>query len=171
MKYIITMLIFILFIGCKASPEPQKNILQSENLGILLLTFETKIDKNEVKTLSNELLLQSKVLKNRYKLVKPPLFHNFLVNIGIKDRGLCWHFAYDMLNHAKKLNLKSFDYYIGGANIDDYWEEHNSLVITCKGCEFYNGIVVDPWRNSGKLYYSKIKYDKEYNWTQRGDKR
>jgi hypothetical protein len=117
------------------------------------------------------MFLQSSRLKNEYQLVKPPLYHNFLVNIGVKKRGLCWHFAYDMLSHAKKLNLKSFDYYIGGADINDYWQEHNTLVVTCKGCDFSKGIVLDPWRNSAKLFYSKIKDDKDYIWSQRGDKR
>jgi hypothetical protein len=107
-------------------------------------------------------------LKDEYQLVEPPLYHNFLVNIGVKKRGLCWHFAYDMLSHAKKLNLKSFDYYIGGANINDYWEEHNTLVITCKDCKFEDGIVLDPWRNSGDLYFSYVKDDKKYSWNQRG---
>ena len=114
------------------------------------------------------MILFSSQLKDRYDLVKPPLYHNFLVNIGVKKRGLCWHFAYDMLSSAKKLNLKNFDYYIGGANINDYWKEHNSLIVTCKGCSFVEGIVLDPWRNSGDLYFSKVKNDKNYSWTQRG---
>ena len=117
------------------------------------------------------MLSYSYQLKDDYKLVSPPLFHNFLVNIGTKKRGLCWHFAYDMLAHIKSLKLTSFDYYIGGANIDDYWEEHNSLVITCNGCKFSEGIVLDPWRNSGKLFFSKVKDDLKYNWKQRGELR
>lgn len=136
-----------------------------------LLSLSKNISKNDAKTLAKEMILFSSDLKKEYELVTPPLYHNFLVNIGLKDRGLCWHFAYDMLAHAKELNLKSFDYYIGGANIDDYWEEHNTLLVTCKGCPFEEGIVLDPWRNSGKLYYSKIKDDTSYKWYQRGEKR
>ena len=167
-KYFSILLVSFLFLGCVKQPtEP----LHVKNLTNQILALNQKISKNEAMTLSKEMIFFSSQLKKDYKLVTPPLYHNFLVNIGLKDRGLCWHFAYDMLSHAKKLNLKSFDYYIGGANINDYWEEHNSLVVTCKGCNFNKGIVLDPWRNSGILYYSKLKDDKKYNWTQRGELR
>lgn len=129
------------------------------------------VKKEDAYTLSKKAILFSLSLKDKYDLVKPPLYHNFLVNIGVKKRGLCWQFAYDMLDMAKSLNLKSFDYYIGGANINDYWQEHNTLVVTCRGCEFKDGIVLDPWRNSGNLYFDFVRNDKEYKWKQRGSKR
>ncbi len=152
-----------MFIGCTNNPKAPLHV---ESLDELFLSLH--VDENEAKKLSFEMLLASSQLKIDYDLVKPPLYHNFLVNIGVKERGLCWHFAYDMLAHAKKQNLTSFDYYIGGANINDYWEEHNSLIVTCKGCKFEEGIILDPWRNSGDLYFSYVKDDKKYIWTQRG---
>lgn len=129
------------------------------------------IKEKDAIILSKKAISFSLSLKNRYELVKPPLYHNFLVNIGVKKRGLCWQFAYDMLKMAKKLNLASFDYYIGGANINDYWQEHNTLVVTCRGCKFEEGIVLDAWRNSGDLYFNFIKNDFDYKWKQRGNKR
>jgi len=167
-KYFSILLISLLFIGCTNQPNAPLHIKKLEEQ---ILVLEKNIPLSEAKILSKEMIYFSLELKKEYKLVTPPLYHNFLVNIGLKKRGLCWHFAYDMLAHIKKLNLKSFDYYIGGANINDYWLEHNSLVVTCKGCKFSEGIVLDPWRNSGVLYFSKIKNDKRYSWTQRGELR
>lgn len=134
-----------------------------------ILSLSNSLSKGEANILSKNMIEYALSLKQEYELVTPPLYHNFLVNIGVKDRGLCWQFAYDMLAHAKKLNLNSFDYYIGGSEIDDYWEEHNTLIVTCRGCKFTKGIVLDPWRNSGNLYFSYIKDDKNYKWTQRGN--
>ena len=162
LKYLNFITILIIFLGCTKEPQ----VLHVKTLYEVLSSLH--VDTNETKILSNEMILFSSQLKNDYELVKPPLYHNFLVNIGVKKRGLCWHFAYDMLSHAKSLNLKNFDYYIGGANINDYWEEHNTLVVTCKGCKFEDGVVIDPWRNSGILYFSKVKNDKKYSWSQRG---
>lgn len=167
-KYFSILLILFLFTGCTNQPKVPLNVRTLEEQ---ILSLKKNIPVSEAKLLSKEMTLFSLHLKKEYKLVTPPLYHNFLVNIGFKKRGLCWHFAYDMLVHIKKLDLKSFDYYIGGANINDYWQEHNSLIITCKGCEFSKGIVLDPWRNSGVLYFSKIKNDKRYSWTQRGELR
>ncbi len=157
--------VIFIFLGCTKSPNKP---LHAKSLEKTILNMNSSIATIDAKILSYELTNYSLKLKKIYELVKPPLYHNFLVNIGAKKRGLCWQFAYDMLAHAKSLNLKSFDYYIGGANIDDYWEEHNTLVVTCKGCDFSKGIVMDPWRNSGVLYFSNVKDDKKYSWSQRG---
>jgi len=171
MKYIITILLSILFIGCTLSNTQVEKNQQNDKLAILLSSLNNTTNKNEAKILSHEMYKQAEHLKQSYNLVSPPLFHNFLVNIGAKEKGLCWHFAYDMLKHAKSLNLKSFDYYIGKANIGDYWKEHTTLVVTCKGCDFNDGIVLDPWRGSGKLFFSIVKSDDEYVWYKIGEKR
>ena len=170
MKYIITILLSILFIGCTASNIQVEKKLNNDKLAILLSSLNDKVNINEAQILSNEMFKQASFLKESYALVSPPLFHNFLVNVGVKEKGYCWHFAIDMSKHAKSLKLKSFDYYYGVANLGDYWKEHNTLVVTCKNCSFYDGIVLDPWRNSGELFFSKVKNDNEYEWFQRGDK-
>lgn len=164
-KNISVVFVAIFFIGCTHQPRPP---MQSHLLEKQLLSMNTKVSKEEAKKLSKEMTAFSLKLKKQYDLVSPPLFQNFLVNIGVKKRGLCWQFAYDMLEHVKTLQLESFDYYIGGANINDYWQEHNTLVVTCKGCNFDDGVLLDPWRNSGILYFSKLKDDKNYSWKQRG---
>lgn len=168
MRYLYIALLALLFLGCAKTPTTP---LYIESLQQTLENIDSLVTANDAQKLSSEMLYYSKKLKKEYEFVNPPLFHNFLVNTGIKQRGLCWHFAYDMLAHAKSLNLNSFDYYIGGANIDDYWEEHNALIVTCKGCDFERGVVLDPWRYFGKLFYSKVVDDPRYRWSQRGDKR
>lgn len=164
MKYIFVILI-IAFTGCATKYDVQTARLA--DLTTLLLGLGPNIQKQEAQLLANSMLQYAAQLAKDYELVKPPLYHNFLVNIGLKKRGLCWHFASDMLTHALSLGLK-FDYYIGGANIAAYWQEHNSLVVTCRGCAFADGIVLDPWRDSGKLFFAKVKNDPDYEWSQRG---
>jgi len=165
--YIYLILISLLLAGCTNNPTvPKPSITKTKKLEILLDTLS--VNKNEAKDLANKAITQSSTLAKDYDLVKPPLFQNFLVNIGLRKKGLCWQFAYDMLDFVKKQNYKSFDYYIGGANIGNYWSEHNVLVVTCKGCKFSDGILLDPWRNSGDLYFSRLKDDKNYKWKQRG---
>jgi len=36
-----------------------------------------------------------------------------------------------------------------------------------KGKAQKDGIVIDPWRNSGELYFSHIKDDVAYHWVHR----
>jgi hypothetical protein len=39
-------------------------------------------------------------------------------------------------------------------------------VVTAKGKDFFEGIVLDPWRDSGRLYWISVKEDK-YHWEKR----
>jgi len=57
-----------------------------------------------------------------------------------------------------------------GANTGEYWTEHNALVIVNKQGHIEDGIVIDPWRDSGRLYFSKVKSDKKYIWSHRIDR-
>ncbi len=103
-----------------------------------------KNPKPEAQDLAKKAIAESRNLTLSYDLVKLPLFQNFLVNMVLRKKGLYWQFAYDMLDFVKKQDYKSFDYYIGGANIGNYWSEHNVLVFTCKGCKFSSGVLFHP---------------------------
>lgn len=161
--------IFVLFFifGCS---QPKLQTAQ-KNLALKISSIDISIIKKETTLLSKEVFSYSKTLQKEYKLISPPLYHNFLVNLGVKKRGLCWHFTFDLLTHLKKQNYKSFDYYIVGANINDYWKEHNALLVTCQGCEIQKGVIIDLWRNSGEPYFVKFGFDSEYKWSLRGGKR
>ena len=64
------------------------------------------------------------------------------------------------------LELKSFTLHEGVAYKGSNLREHNSVVVTAKGQEFSRGIVFDPWRNSGDLYWAPVRDDK-YPWKER----
>ncbi len=165
MRILFQIFIVFIFIGCSKSPNLSYEI---KNLEQTLLSIDRSIDKSEAREFSYKILEYTLSLEDKYELESPPLYHNFLVNIGLKKRGLCWHFAKDMLVFTLDQKFKKFDYYIVGANIDNYWDEHNAIVVTCNGCSYKQGVILDAWRNGGKLYYSKVKKDYEYEWSQRG---
>jgi hypothetical protein len=167
LKILLHIFIIFIFLGCVKEPSIPLGI---ENLEKTFLSIDNTIDRNESAEFAYKILEYTSSLKYKYDLEYPPLYHNFLVNSGLKNRGLCWHFANDMLIFILDQKYKSFDYYIVGASIDDYWDEHNAIVVTCKGCSYKQGIILDAWRNSGNLYYSTVEDDYEYKWIQRGQK-
>ncbi len=128
-----------------------------------IVSISPKIDKKEAYSLSYDAITYSKYLANKYELTSPPLFHNFLVNTNIKEKGLCYHFARDLLEYLQTKNYKTFDLKRVVADRKGYFE-HNAVVLTAKGVNLENSIVLDAWRNSGRLYWSKIKNDKDYVW-------
>jgi hypothetical protein len=130
-------------------------------------------DRAEAQELATLAVTHSKELANDYNLVSPPLYHNFLVNSGQRKRGLCFHFVEDLMKEINSRNFKSFDFKWGRAN-GDKLNEHNVIVVLKKGSkDFKNGIILDAWRNSGNLYFIKVKDDPKYQFTewQVGDKR
>ena len=41
---------------------------------------------------------------------------------------------------------------------------HSTLIISAKGGKHTDGIVLDPWRNGGKVFWRATKADKKYIW-------
>jgi hypothetical protein len=121
--------------------------------------------KAEADAIAYDAIVYPMILANQYDLVYPPQLQNILVNGKRRDRGLCWQWADDMTAHMEKKNLKTFDLLRGTAN-RRLKNEHNSLVVVAKGDNFYTGILLDPWRNSGDLYWEKVTNDEDpqYTW-------
>lgn len=105
-------------------------------------------------------------LAEKYELVQPAVLHNVLVRVGWKDRGLCHHWTVDLMQQLNLLQLKTYQLYWGVAHRGSELREHNSVVIAAKGHRFDEGIVLDPWRNSGVLFWSPVKNDR-YPWQER----
>ena len=128
-----------------------------------IMTLGPNIVESEAKFVAREAVLYPKVLTNRYKLASPALYHNVLVNYGKRERGLCYQWTRDM---GLQINrpMKSLHFFHGVAFRRNYWKEHSTLVVAAKGKGVPDGIVLDPWRNSGTLFWSRVKDDKKYPW-------
>lgn len=136
-----------------------------ESLYKAIMSLGPNIVPSEARFVAREAVLYPKVLANRYQLMSPPLYHNVLVNYGKRPRGLCYQWTHDM---GKQINkpMKSLRFFHGVAFRRNYWKEHSTLVVSARGKAFKDGIVLDPWRNSGILFWSRIKDDKKYPWVE-----
>jgi len=154
------------FVGCvnHAPTVEENNVVK---LSTFLHTLNPDISSSETMQLSRDIFAKTAKLKKEFEMTSPPQYHNFLVNIGIKKKGLCFHWSDALYSYFTAQNYPSFEFHLVGANIGEYWSEHNSLVIVAKGMPIEEGIIIDPWRNGGKLYFSKVKEDKKYIWKHR----
>ena len=129
-----------------------------------LESLSNDLDAKEAFLIANTAIRFSMVLANQYELVRPPLLHNHLVNAGTKKRGICFHWTQDLIKRLRELDQKSFDFHCGIAYADSWLRiTHSSVIISAKGKAFEDGIVLDPWRNSGRLYWISVKKDR-YPW-------
>jgi len=136
-----------------------------EELRKAIMTLGPNIVPSEANFVAREAVLYPKILANRYNLVSPALYHNVLVNYGKRPRGLCWQWTHDM---GKQINrpMKSLHFFHGVAFRRNYWREHSTLVVAARDKGVPDGIVLDPWRNSGDLYWNHVKDDTKYPWVQ-----
>ncbi|XOB61013.1 hypothetical protein ACMC56_10400 [Campylobacterota bacterium DY0563] len=167
--YIILIISLTFFLGCSVK-NTQTNIsnINITKTKIDMLTSEINslneyIDKEEAYSLAFDAVTYSKYLAQKYEVVKPALFHNLLINLNIKDRGLCYHYANDLLKYLNTKKYKSFKLIKIVSSLGEYFE-HTSLAVTTHRNKFDESIVLDAWRDSGELYFSKIKDDKKYDW-------
>lgn len=129
-----------------------------------LVNLGVGVDEMEAKEVAFDSVIYPKYLAKKYGLVYPPQYHNVLVNRGERPRGLCYEWADDMTALMKQKNLKTLDIHRGTA-FRHTKDEHNTLIISAKGEELEDGIVLDPWRYSGKLFWAKVLDDKTHPWT------
>ena len=117
----------------------------------------------EARQVAETAIAHANDLAAEYDLVRPAVLHNVFVRMGIKDRGLCYHWAEDMMKRLQQLDLKTYQLHWGVAYRGSELREHNSVVITARGEPFESGMVLDPWRKSGDLFWALIQKDK-YPW-------
>ncbi|MCK5901704.1 MAG: hypothetical protein KAG28_01030 [Cocleimonas sp.] len=135
-----------------------------EALQRAIMSLGSHIDPNEAYFVAREGVLYPMVLSNQYRLVSPPLLQNVLVNYNYRKNGLCWQWTRDMGKQLGKNPLRTLEFHHGVAFRRNYWKEHSTLVVTKKGDVVKNGIVLDPWRNSGVLYWNFVKKDTKFPW-------
>jgi len=167
-KHFFKYLFFLFFLlGCTVKPvQAPKN--EVEQLSSKLQALQSGISYKKSRLLAQDIFKQTQRLTKKFELTSPPLWHNFLVNIGIREKGLCYHWSDALYVHLEQKNYEHFSFYLIGANIGKYFSEHNALLIVSKGARsIKGGVVIDPWRESGKLYFTTVENDKEYTWKRR----
>lgn len=132
-----------------------------------ITALSTTIDPKEAFGLANTAINATYNLANRYGMSGPPEYHNVMVNLGIRERGLCWHWTTDLLNAFFSLGLTTIDFMWAEANAGSELSEHNVAVIVPKSnMRLENGLVYDPWRTSGKPFWIRVVDDTKYPWVE-----
>ena len=144
-----------LLTGCATSGTP-------EDLANRLRALSPSVNQTEATNTAETACSYSLQLAKEYRVIRPAIFHNVLVNLGLRQRGLCFQWADDLSSKLETLHLRSLNLHRGVARLDTR-REHSSVVLTAQGQPFDQGIVLDAWRHSGHLVWAGVKEDK-YPW-------
>lgn len=145
--------------------DPQADDGRTEELTGILSTLAAPAARQEAALLARTAIDYSRQLAEKYRVFASPHLHNILVNTGFREKGLCYQWADELLTHLKSLELRSFDLHEAAAG-QGTWREHNAVVVTGKGGNFAEGIVLDAWRQGGRLYWIPVQ-DDTYQWLPR----
>ncbi|MEM7257897.1 MAG: hypothetical protein AAF404_10965 [Pseudomonadota bacterium] len=172
---ILTLGAILLLTACSATtpafdnaPEDESRRVQS--LDRALLALGPDVDPFESKRAARIAIGYSKTLATEYDLAGSPLFHNLMVQFGARERGLCIHWTTDLMARLKQENFQSLDLHRAIANYETLFRfEHSSVIISAKGDTYEDGLVLDPWRNSGVLHWAPTLADSGYRWEPRAE--
>ncbi|MDW4499825.1 hypothetical protein R5H30_17665 [Sulfitobacter sp. D35] len=152
----------------QASPSAVETSADEQEIATLaglIRSLGPSVDAEEAARAARISLLYPRELRSRYGVTDPPIIHNIKVNSGQRPRGLCWHWAEDMEKRLKSENFRTLDIQRAIANAGNPLRlEHSTALITAKGDPWDAGVVVDPWRDGGDLYWSTVPQDTRYPW-------
>jgi hypothetical protein len=149
----------LLLAGC-ASPGHQRGA--PADLAARLRGLGPAVSPGEATLAADVACTYSLELAREYRVVRPAILHNVLVNLGARKRGLCFQWADDLSAKLESLNLRTLELHRGVARLETP-REHSCVVLTAPGQAFEQGVVLDAWRHSGRLHWSGVTEDK-YPW-------
>ena len=139
--------------------QDEKSIADLRN-ALIALSPRT-VDPNEAALLSETAHHTSRQLAQDYGMHGDPAFHNYLIRIGVKKKGICADYTHDIGARLREMRFKTLVLHWGTA-----WEkesdENNALIVTARNQSFFDGIVLDGWRRAGRLFWCHVKDDAEY---------
>ena len=127
-----------------------------------IIALSPTVDPKEAQLVSEVSHNTARRLQKEWRVVPPANFQNFLIHIGKRDRGFCFHWAHDIGAHLRKLPLKTLELRWAEAYPNTRLE-HNVVVVTAVGEPLQTGYIIDGWRAAGRLLWWPVKKD-EYPW-------
>jgi hypothetical protein len=151
--------------GC--APRPTAEPADIDALAAAIRNLGPGVDPAEADRAARIAYLYSQQLAQEYRITDPPLIHNAKVHSGERERGLCNHWAEDLSRRLREENFTTLTILRAISPPKPFRIIHHTTVITPRGGTIYDGIVLDPWRHGGALFWARTPDDDHYNWRPR----
>ncbi|TMM50825.1 hypothetical protein [Sulfitobacter sabulilitoris] len=135
-----------------------------------LVALGPQVDPEEAARAARIALVYPRQLARDYGVTDSAIVHNMKVNAGQRPRGLCWHWADDMESRLAAENFQTLRLHRAIANAGRLWRiDHSTVIASAAGEDWHEGLVLDPWRFGGPLYWGPPAEDKSYAWRPRAE--
>lgn len=150
--------LLVLFLSGCSSKQPHTTSLYEQLIGIGVSSFEAQ----KLESLASK---YTQTLHELYGASSFPLWNNLLINTGIKQKGLCYDYAFSLYAKLKQASFSSLDLYLIQSDKGKYFE-HNAVAVCTDHVAFDECIVLDAWRDQKRLTFVQVKSD-TYKWVKR----
>ena len=151
-----------------AGPPPPAEPEEVARLAAAIAALGPDVDRAEARRAAEVSYAETHRLAQDYGITDPPIIHNTKVNLGLRPRGLCWHWAHDMEKRLAQERFATLELHRAVANADNAFRlEHSTAIVSARGAGYADGIVLDPWRKGGRLTWVPVRADAAYNWEPR----
>lgn len=131
-------------------------------LAAVLQALDPAVDVHDAALLATVAVQTSSELAVSYRVRPPAWLHNIFVNSGWRSRGLCYHWAEDLQARLAQGNFSTLEVHRVIARRGTR-REHSGIAVTARGQDIAHGVVLDAWRECGRLVWAPLAADK-YPW-------
>ncbi len=149
--------------SCVSLGTPEERRAQAGRLSRDLQQLSPAVTAAEADRLALTAIETSAALSRAFKPLRFPWVNNGLINLGLRQRGLCYQWRDDLFPHLHRLHLQTLELQLATSR-QQTMREHNVIVVTAKGRRFEDGMVLDPWRQGGRLWWGRIAADRRHPW-------
>jgi hypothetical protein len=161
-------LLAVLWLAACAAPPPAPDTRQIAALAHAITALGPDVSATEATRAAQIAYRYPLRLAAQYGITDPPLIHNTKVNIGLRPRGLCWHWAQDLEKRLAQESFQTLTLHRAIANFENPLRiEHSTVIVSAKGDDMFHGIVLDAWRKGGRLTWVPTLEDTAYKWRPR----
>lgn len=168
MKHWISLILVTLLVACGTKGPVRGTDTDVAALSASLRALSPDVDPAEAYRAAALTYETTHRLAIEYQITDPALIHNAKVNAGQRPRGLCYHWAEDLQAALDSQGFETLDTSRAIANAENpILIDHSTTIIVAKGAPMESGVVVDPWRYAGRLFWAPVLEDTRYDWRPR----
>src|SRR5947208_6896086 len=100
-------LIIFGLIGCLAASAQASDEKSIKGFRDAIIALSPDVDPDEAELVSETSHHTARRLQKEWRVAPISIFQNFLIHIGARDRGFCFHWAHDIGLELRKIPLKT----------------------------------------------------------------
>lgn len=166
-RILLALLMLSLFAGCTTGPHVQHN--DPAGLAPAIAGLGPNVDPDEARRAAQITQSYALQLAQEYQITDPPWTHNYKVHRGERPRGICNHFTEDILARLQQEQFKTLTLHWATSPTSLLQGVHHAPAISAKGDRVEDGIILDAWRDGGRLFWAPVQADPSYNWQDLND--